>query len=354
VRAVVARGPHDFRLEQVDEPAANAGALVRVEAAGVCAADRYIYAGTSPWDISFPFIPGHEWVGVIEEIAPEAAGRWNLDVGDRVTAEVMVPCGLCRLCRAGRTNLCRQGCHIGSDLPGGWAEFLSLPLGARVWTVPDDILPHRAVFAEPLSCALHAVARAELQDGETIAIAGMGPIGAAAVGATKILHRVRVIALGTSSDRCRLAIEMGADEVIDIRAEEVHERLDGLTNGRGVDAYVELSGSNGSVETALDCVSAGGRVVLYGVYNGPATVDWNQVAEFKELKIIGGHLSPGAWGTALELIRTDAVNVDRLVTHRLPLARFEEALGSDRTTRIKTVLEVSEPMAGHQKPEEHA
>ncbi|HSH23890.1 MAG TPA: alcohol dehydrogenase catalytic domain-containing protein, partial [Acidimicrobiales bacterium] len=127
MKAVVARGAGDFRIEEVAEPTQEHGAVIEVEAAGVCAADRMIWRGDGPWELSFPFTPGHEILGRVTWIDDHSAERWGIVPGDRVTAEVMVPCRRCRLCRTGRTNLCRFGTHLGSGLPGAFAQRMALP-----------------------------------------------------------------------------------------------------------------------------------------------------------------------------------------------------------------------------------
>jgi threonine dehydrogenase-like Zn-dependent dehydrogenase len=342
MRAVVAHAAGDFRLEQVADPELDGGAIVRVEAAGVCAADRMIHAGDSPWELDFPFVPGHELVGTVSAIDPASATHWGVAVGDRVVPEVMVPDRTCAMCRRGRTHLCRNGRHIGSSLPGGWAGQIWLPPEAVVWRVPDGLPPEEAVMAEPLACAIHAIERADPGPEDTLVISGVGAIGAAAIAYVAAARPVgSLLALVTSPERAELARELGAHDTIDVRAVDPRAALAEHFDGIGPDVFVELAGRTDAVDLALDAIAPGGRIVLYGVYRERSTVDWNIVAEFKELEIRGGHLAPHSFGTALDLLAERRVDARHLVTASYRLGSIDAAMteqrGGARTT-LKTIL----------------
>jgi len=316
----------------------------------VCAADRMIYAGISPWELPFPFVPGHENVGTILEVAPEAAGRWGVAVGDMVVNEVMVPCGVCPLCRRERFHLCRNGRHIGSSLPGGWAEQLWIPPEARVWRVPDGLAPEEAVVAEPLACGIHAIERADPGPDDTLVISGIGAIGAGALAYVAAAKPVReVVALVTTPERAGVARQLGADHAINVLEVDAAAELRERTHGIGPDVYVDFTGATASVDLGFDTIAPGGRITLYGVYRDRATVDWNIVAEFKELEIRGGHLAPTEFGRALELLADRAVDGRRLVTASYPLDDVRSALRESRDEALMTLKTILLPRAdgGH-------
>jgi threonine dehydrogenase-like Zn-dependent dehydrogenase len=344
MRAVVAHGAGDFRLEEVPDPVLEGGAVVRMEAAGVCAADRMIYKGDSPWELQFPFVPGHENVGTIVELDPDAGRRWGVAEGDLLVNEVMVPCGQCPLCRRHRAHLCRNGQHIGSSLPGGWAERMAIPPEARVWRVPDGLAPDEAVVAEPLACGIHAIERAAPGEGETVVISGIGAIGAGALAYVAAVKPVRqVVALVTTPERAQLARELGATEAIDVTKSDAASELRERTEGVGPDHYVDFTGVTASVDLGFEAIAPGGRITLYGVYRERATVDWNMVAEFKELDIRGGHLAPTEFGLALELLAAHTVDGRRLVTASYPLGDVRSALEESRDEALMTLKTILRP-----------
>ncbi len=340
MRAVVAHGPGDFRLEDVAEPARRAGAVIDVEAAGVCAADRMIWRGDGPWALTFPFTPGHEILGRVAWVDDRSAEHWGVGVGDRVTAEVMVPCRRCRLCRAGRENLCRFGTHLGSGLPGAFAERMALPPEGVVHEIPGDLDIAAAVLVEPAACAVHAVRRADLQSDDVVVVAGVGSIGAAALGVAAGRCR-RLVAVVTTEARADLARALGADDVLVLSVppeERASEALQELTGGDGPDVFIDCSGSTDAVALGLDALVPGGRLVLYGVYRQRASIDLNVVAEHKELDVRGAHLAPGAFPRAIELLRAGAVDAERIVTHRHPLDDVHAAVGAAGGERLKAML----------------
>lgn len=315
MRAVVAHGPGDFRLTDVREIACPVGGLlVEVEATGVCAADRMLWSGRHPWgELSWPFIPGHELLGrVVEGVLP---------AGTRVTAEVKVPCEACPACDRDEQHLCPQGPHLGSGLPGGFAERVALPSGARVHLVPDHLATDQAVLAEPMACALHAIRRAGVREGDRVAVAGLGGLGALAVHAARAEGAAHVTAVVRTPEKARLARDLGYDAAT-------------LAPDDGTfDTVVDVSGSVDAVSALLRAVRPGGRVGVYGVYDRPLPLDLNAVAELGELMLSGGHLAPGCFPDAIALLD----GVHDVVTGRHPLERLTDAF-APHPLRLKEIV----------------
>ena len=280
-----------------------------VEAAGVCAADRALLSGHHPWgSLTYPFTPGHELLGRVV-----ASDRPDVAEGTRVTCEVMLPDGTCDRCRAGRTNLCRAGVHLGGvAVPGAFAEQVALPATAVVHAVPDALPREQAVLAEPAACALHAVRRGGVKPGDTVAVVGLGAVGALAVLAARRegAAHVGVVARPGPAGDARRAL--------------ARELLDAGPPVEQPDVVLECSGDPAAVATALETVAPGGRVVLYGVYTEESRIRADLVAELGELDVRGGHLAPGAFPDAVAALGDVPPG---LVTAVRPLADAALALG---------------------------
>lgn len=315
MRAVVAHGPGDFRLSQVDDPTCPPGGLlIDVEATGVCAADRMLWTGRHPWgELAWPFVPGHELLGRVLE--------GHLPTGTRVTAEVKIPCGSCEACRRGEDHLCPRGVHLGSGLPGGFAERVALPAQAKVHVVPDGLALEQAVLAEPMACAVHAIHRAGVREGDRVAIAGLGSLGALAVHAARASGASHVTAVVRTDEKASLAADLGYDAATFDPADASY------------DVVLDVSGSVDAVEVLLRAVRPGGRVGIYGVYDRPLSLDLNALAEFGELQVSGGHLAPGCFPAAIALLD----RVHGVVTGTHPLERLTDAFDAKRL-RLKEIV----------------
>jgi len=338
MNAVVVRHGREFRYERIERPQAGPGEIViRVDAAGICAADRKIYSGTHPWQLPDPYIPGHEYVGTVVEMGDGVAEKTNLSLGDRITAEIIVPCRTCWFCQRGLYHLCdRPGVCVGA-----WAEYLKIPHGALVHRVPDDLPPEEAALIEPLSCSVHGIELADIGLDDTVVIAGLGAIGMGMLQVARLKTPRLLIGLDIDEGLLKIAQELGANYVLNPASDDVVAKIRALTGGRGCDIYVEASGSPKSIQVGLETLRKAGRLVVFGVYGQKATVDFNLVSEFKELEIVGGHLSPNTYPLAIRYLAEGLVNAKAMVTHVFPLSEFEEAIaikGRPGVTSIKTVL----------------
>ena len=316
MRAVVAHGPGAFAMEDVAEP--SDGLVVEVEAAGVCAADRMLWTGRHPWgELAWPFTPGHELIGRV------VVSDGRLPVGTRLTAEVKLPCGHCAACNRGDDHLCPNGRHLGSGIPGAFAERVGLPPQARVHTVPAALTTRQAVLAEPMACALHAVRRTGVRPGDRVAVAGLGGLGALAVHAARAGGAATVTAVVRTPEKARLARDLGYDDTTMDPA------------AASYDAVLDVSGSVDAVSVLLTAVRPGGRVGVYGVYDRPLPLDLNALAEFGELTVAGGHLAPGCFPDAIALLAH--VDGDLVVTGTHPLERLNDALDAP-PPRLKEIV----------------
>ena len=351
MQAVICHGPKDYRLEEVDVPRPGPGqALVRVEAVGICASDVKCYHGaakfwgdeTRPAWAETEVIPGHEFVGIVVEIDDEARARWKVDVGDRVVSEQIVPCWECRYCKRGQYWMCAPHDMYGFKrrTPGAMASYMIYPAEALVYKVSKDIPPAHAAFAEPLSCALHAVERADIKFDDVVVVAGCGPIGLGMIAGAAAKFPAHIIALDMADSRLAVAKLCGADLTVNISNEDPRDLVLSLTEGYGADVYLEGTGHPSAVAQGLNLLRKLGTFVEYSVFKDPVTVDWSIISDDKELDVRGAHLGPNCWPAAIRMIESGRLPMDRICTHQLPLAQFQEGLDlvADGTTSVKVSL----------------
>ncbi len=338
MKAVVVRAGKKFALEEIKKPSPGPGEiLLQIHAAGICAADRKIYAGTHPWQLPDPYIPGHEYVGEVVEMGTGAAEASNLSAGDIITAEIIVPCRTCWFCHRGAYHHC--------DRPqvavGAWAEYLLLPAGAILHKIPTGLKAQEAVLVEPLACSIHAVNLAQIGLEDTVVIAGLGAIGMGALQAARLRSPRHLIGIDVDRRLLEIARSHGADGVLHANEDDLEGEIHALTEGRGADIYIEVSGATDSVTTGIKLLRKAGRLVVFGVYGQPATIDLNQLSEFKELNIVGGHLSPYTYPLAIEYLAKGWIDAEMMVTDAFNLKDYESAIRAKQDSEaasIKTIL----------------
>ena len=337
MQAVVCHGPRDYRFEEVPRPRPGKGeALVRVEAVGICASDLKCYQGAAKFwgDENRPawaetgVIPGHEFVGEIVELDDEAAARWGVDVGDRVVSEQIVPCWKCRYCLSGNYHMCAPHDLYGFKrrTPGGMASYMVYPAEALVHKISKDLPAAHAAFVEPLSCALHAVERADIHFEDVVVVAGCGPIGLGMIAGAKAKFPATVVALDVAPAKLELAKQVGADLTVNIAEEDAVALVKDLTDGYGADVYMEGTGHPSAVPQGLNLLRKLGTFVEYSVFKDDVSVDWSIISDDKELDVRGAHLGPHCWPAAARMLESGVLPMDQIVTHQLPVKDFQEGL----------------------------
>jgi len=301
--------------------------LLRVVGAGICAADRRVYEGTAPWPLRYPFVPGHEITGIIEEIGEEFGSR-GLSPGDAAVVEPIVSCNRCRFCRDGRYHLCSNPRFFGFHIAGGFSDYLVLPRGARIHRLPRNEDPLPAVLAEPLACALHCLDKARVDSKEAVVVAGVGSISRMMLTLLAARRPRLLIALSRHQEGLALARKLGVDSALDAGSRDIVERILESTGGFGPDVFIEASGDPEYLTLGLRSLCKGGRLVLFGVYTRSVDLDANLVADFKELTIQGVHLGPNAFPSAIRLIYDRVVDFHREVVCTYPLSRAVEAFSA--------------------------
>lgn len=334
--AVVVHGPEDYRLEEVDVPEPAAGELlIEVEAVGVCASDLKCYHGAAKfWGdenraawAQKGITPGHEFVGTIVSGDQEALEHHKVEVGDRIACEQIVPCEECRYCRRGQYWMCGPHDMFGfRNYNGAMAQYTLVPKKARAHKVSHDLKPEHAAYAEPLSCALHAVERANISFGDVVVVAGCGPIGLGLIAGARQKNPMTLVALDLDDDKLELGRRCGADVTFNPAKEDVVAKVAELTEGYGADVYLEGTGATPAVGQGLNLLRKLGTYVEYSVFGSDVTVDWSIISDDKELNVLGAHLGPHCWPAAIKLLEQGKIPVDEICTHQFGLSDFQQAL----------------------------
>ncbi|MCC6196222.1 MAG: alcohol dehydrogenase catalytic domain-containing protein [Burkholderiales bacterium] len=347
--AVVCHGPKDYRVEQVRKPAPGRNELViRIAACGICASDckcwsgaKMFWSGTSPW-VKAPVVPGHEFFGQVEILGEGAALHFGVVNGDRVIAEQIVPCEKCRYCRSGQYWMCEVHNIFGFQrevADGGMAQFMRLPSTAIVHKIPHEMPLDDAAIIEPLSCAIHAVQRGDIQLDDVVVIAGAGPIGLMMVQVAHLKTPRKLVVIDLVAERLELARRFGADVVINPEKEDAAKAVRALTSGYGCDVYIEATGSPTGVVQGLELIRKLGRFVEFSVFGKDTTADWSIIGDRKELDLRGAHLGPYCYPIAIDLLSRGLVTSKGIVTHRYALEQWDEAIKvADSLDSIKVLM----------------
>lgn len=294
-------GPQAIRIDSAPIPEPAPGeVLVRTRAVGVCAGDMYIYQGKNPY-ARYPIIGGHEIAG---EVAALGAGVSGFTAGEPVVLEPFVGCGACYACRVGKPNCCRRLQIIGVHSDGGFAAYVRGP-AANVHRVPAGLSAEWASFAEPVAIGVQACRRGQVTDADDVLILGAGPIGLALIEVARA-RGARVLVADISEDRLAFARTLGAET---IRSDDVLQQavLD-RTDGDGMPVVIEATGNAGAMESTVQLVAAGGRVVIVGLLpQGKMIALPGLDLTRKEMTIVGSRASANCFPEALSLLVSGAI-----------------------------------------------
>lgn len=340
MRACVIHGAGDLRIEEWPTGQPGAGEVaVAVSVGGICGSDLHYYQHGSVGDfrVREPMVLGHEVVGHVAALGEGVRGP---EPGTAVAVHPATPCGACRQCTSGRRNLCPRTRYLGSaarlpHVQGGLVERLVVP-AAQVRVLPEGLDPRRAVLAEPLSVALHAVRRAGAVAGRRALVTGAGPIGCLVVAALRHAGTAEIVASDLCDAPLVLAARMGATSTV--RA----DRPDDPAWPEDVDVAVEASGTPGGLRTCVERARPGGTVVMLGLLPpGEVGLLGNTVVT-REITLRGAFRFDQEFDEALSLLAA-GLDVDAVVSHTFPLAQATAAfdLAADRTAASKVLLDLT-------------
>ncbi|WP_300800852.1 alcohol dehydrogenase catalytic domain-containing protein [uncultured Acetatifactor sp.] len=333
MKALVAYDKGDYRFE-AQYPVPECGdddIVIKTEGCGICAGDLKCYHGNSTWGdethakwVRPPFIPGHEFLG---HVAARGKNVTAYEIGDRVIADQIIPCGECRFCRTGRYWMCEPHAIFGfqKENNGGMAEYVRFPKNAVVHRVPEEMTLEQTLMIEPYSCSKHAVDRADIGIEDVVVISGAGTLGLGMITYARQMNPARLIALDMMDERLQKAKEFGADIVINPGKEDALQIIRDLTEGYGCDIYIEATGHPSSVVQGLQMVRRLGRFVEFGVFAQQTTVDWTLIGDNKELDVLGSHLSPYCYPYVIENIANGKLKTEGIVKTFFRLEEWEKA-----------------------------
>ena len=259
MKAVQIVNPHEMRVVDIDKPVLGVGeVMVKIEYVGFCGSDLNTFLGRNPM-VNLPIIPGHEVGAVIEKIGegvPEGFTK-----GMNVTLNPYTNCGKCASCRNGRVNACEHNETLGVQRNGVMCQYAVLPWQKII--PAEGISSRTCALIEPMSVGFHAVSRAQVIDNEFVMVVGCGMVGLGAV--IRASQRgASVIAVDIDDEKLALAKRIGAAYTVNSMTENVHERIQSITGGFGVDVVIEAVGSPATYVMAIEEVSFTVRVTYIG------------------------------------------------------------------------------------------
>ncbi|AIY03753.1 MULTISPECIES: L-threonine 3-dehydrogenase [Arthrobacter] len=346
MKALYKSGPH-AGFELVDRPEPVAGpreVKIKVHTTGLCGTDLHIQA----WDawaastIVAPLIAGHEFYGEIVEIGSDVH---SVKVGDKVSGEGHIVCGLCRNCRAGRRHMCINTISVGVQRDGAFAEYVVIP-ESNVWVHHDpSITPELGAIFDPLGNAVHTALSFDLI-GEDVLITGAGPIGLMAIAVARHAGARKIAITDVSAPRLAMATAMGADLAVNVATTTLREAQQQLGLREGFDVGMEMSGHPTALPEMIDNMNHGGRIAMLGLPSESIDINWGKVVtHMLTLKGIYGREMYETWYAMSAMLSSNPVlrkAVASVVTDVLPATEWEQAFSTARAgTGGKIVLDWS-------------
>lgn len=309
-------------MEDVPVPAIRDDeVLIKTRKTSICGTDVHIYK----WDewaqktIPVPMVVGHEFMGEIAAVGKNVEG---LKIGDRVSGEGHITCGVCPGCRTGRRHLCKNTLGVGVNRHGCFAEYFNLP-AENVFLLPDSISDDLAAIFDPFGNAMHTALSADLT-GEDVLITGAGPIGSMAAAIARKAGARHVVITDINDYRLELARKLGATCTVNVAKNSLSETMQQLGIENGFTVGMEMSGHPNGLKTLLEMAQPGAKIALLGILPSNCAIDWNLVI-FKMLTLKGiyGREIFSTWYKMTHMLES-GLNIAPIITHHFPVNQFQD------------------------------
>lgn len=330
MKAAVFVEPGRIGLEEKPVPKIGPrDALLRVTTTTICGTDVHILKGEYP--VAPGLTVGHEPVGVIEELGDAVEGY---EIGQRVIAGAITPCGQCHSCLGGSLAQCggkaMGGWRLGNTIDGCQAEYVLIPdATANLAPIPDELTDEQVLMCpDIMSTGFGGAESGKIRVGDTVAVFAQGPIGLCATVGAKLMGATRIFAVDAVPERLALSRALGADVTINYKERNPVEAILEATGGRGVDVAVEALGTQATFENCLRVLRPGGVLSSLGVYSGKLTLPLDAFAAGLGDHAVVTTLCPGGkerMRRLMNVLASARADLRPLVTHRFPLDRIEEA-----------------------------
>lgn len=321
-------GSQNAKVEEIPEPIVQPGTVkVKIKYAGICGTDVHEYHDQM-YVKQTPMILGHEFAGEVVEIGE---GVLNYQAGDRVVVEPISGCGECVSCEDGYYNTCENLQAHGLHRPGGFAEYVVVK-EKNLFLLPDSLSYELAALVEPTAVAMQAVKSSTIKIGDKVVVFGAGPIGMLITQCAKAAGASQIIVVEIEEKRQQLALEMGADFVIDPTKEDAVQKIKELT-AKGANVAFEASGAEPAFRTALDCLRPHGELMIVSVFKKP--VSYSPLLQQKGVKKI--HTSrayKNLFPEVMTLLGNGTLNVNPIITSKIKLEDIVE-LGFNKSIASK-------------------
>lgn len=324
MRAAVFVEPGRIELQQRPIPEIGpTDALLRVTTTTICGTDVHILKGEYP--VRPGLIVGHEPVGVIEKLGSAVTGY---EIGQRVIAGAITPCGQCHPCLDGHSSQCgghaMGGWQLGNSIDGCQAEYVRIPNAqANLTPVPDGLSDEQVLMCpDIMSTGFGGAESGHIRIGDTVAIFAQGPIGLCATAGAKLMGATRIIVVDGVPDRLDVARQLGADITINFHDEDPLQRIQAITSGTGVDVAIEALGTQQTFESCLRALKPGGTLSSLGVYSGKLSMPLDAIAAGLGDHKIVTTLCPGGkerMRRLMAVVASGRVDLTPMVTHRFGL-----------------------------------